>query len=95
MPIVTIGLALLALCVRIALGRTVWPHWFALVANPLSLLAVGTAIALVSPEPIATWLGGAAFNLGLLVVYLISTLLLRKAGRRPSADRRPDLSPAS
>ena len=40
------------------------------------------AIALVSPEPVATWLDGAAFNLGWLVVYLLSTVLLWNGGRR-------------
>ena len=94
LPIVTLALALLGLSVRVALGRTAWPRWFALVANPVSLLAIGTAIAFVSPEPVATWLGGAAFNLGLLVLYLLSTLLLWKGGRRPSLDRNPALTRA-
>ena len=50
------------------------PKAAVLLANPASLVAIG--IAFVSPEPVATWLGGAAFNLGWLVVYLLSTVLL-------------------
>jgi hypothetical protein len=76
LPIVTLGLALLGLGVGIALGRTAWPRWFALVANPVSLVAIGTALAIIAPQPVETWIGGAAFNLGLLVVYLTSTILL-------------------
>lgn len=71
-----LGLALLGLGIVIALGRTAWPRWFALVANPVSLVAIGMAIAFVSPEPVKTWLDGAAFNLGWLVVYALSTALL-------------------
>lgn len=76
LPIVTLGLALLGLGVAIAMGRTAWPRWFALAANPVSLVAIGMGIAFVSPEPLATWLDGAAFNLGWLVVYSLSTILL-------------------
>lgn len=76
LPIVTLGLALLGLGIAIALGRTAWPRWFTLVANPVSLVAIGIGIAFVSPEPVATWLDGAAFNLGWLVVYLVSSVLL-------------------
>ena len=76
MPIVTLGLAILLLGLRIALGGTAWPRWFAIVANPLTVVGIGTLISRASPEPVATWLSGAAFNLGLLVVYLISTKLL-------------------
>ena len=76
LPIVTLGLALTGLGIRIALGRTAWPRWFALVANPASVLAIGTALPCLAPEPVATWLSGAAFNLGLLAVYLTSTALL-------------------
>ncbi|MEU0488812.1 DUF6796 family protein [Nocardiopsis sp. NPDC006139] len=91
LPIVTIGLALLGLGVRIALGGTAWPRWFVLVANPVSLLAIGTAIASVSPEPVATWLSGAAFNLGLLVIYVLSTMLLWNGGHRPPTHSTPSV----
>jgi len=84
MPVVTLGLALAGLGAAIALGRTAWPRWFALVANPVSLVAIGMAIAYVSPEPVATWLDGAAFNLGWLVIYLLSTILLWNGRRRRS-----------
>ncbi|MBA4752661.1 MAG: hypothetical protein H2055_10615 [Sphingopyxis sp.] len=81
MPIVTLGLALLLLGIVIALGRTSWPRWFALIANPISLIAVGMLIARVLPEPAQTALDGAVFNLGWLVVYGLSTVLLWN-GRR-------------
>lgn len=76
LPIVTLGLALLLLGIAIALGRTAWPRWFALVANPVSLVAIGAAIAWIAPEPVHTWLYGAAFNTGWFVVYATSTWLL-------------------
>lgn len=76
LPIVTLGLALLLLGVTIALGRTAWPRWFAAVANPVALVLIGVAIAWVSPEPVHTWLEGAVFNTGWLVIYALSTWLL-------------------
>lgn len=81
LPIVTLGLALLGLGIVIALGRTAWPRWFAIIANPVSLVGIGSAIAWLSPEPMSTWLSGAAFNLGWLVIYLVSTILLWNTGR--------------
>jgi len=81
MPIVTLGLALLLLGIVIALGRTAWPRWFAILANPVSLVAMGMAIAFVLPEPAHTWLDGAAFNLGWLVVFGVSTMVLWNGGR--------------
>lgn len=80
MPIVTLGVALLLLGIVIALGRTAWPRWFAALANPVSLVVVGMLIALVLPEPVHTWLDGAAFNLGWLVVFGVSTALLWNGG---------------
>ncbi len=82
LPIVTLGLALIGLGVLILTGRTAWPRWFALIANPVSLVLVGTAVPLVMPEPVRTWLGGAAFNIGWLVVYLLSTILLWNGGAK-------------
>ncbi len=87
MPIVTLGLALLLLGIVIALGRTAWPRWFAALANPVSLVAIGMLIARILPEPAHTWLDGAAFNLGWLVVYAVSTALLWNGGRSPVASR--------
>ena len=81
LPIVTLGLALLGLGAAIATGRTAWPRWFGLLANPVSLVAIGMAIPLIMLEPLKTWLGGAAFNIGWLAVYLISTILLWNGGR--------------
>lgn len=76
MPIITLGLALLGLGLRIALGNTAWPRWFAILANPLAVVGIGTLIGIISPEPVGTWLSGAAFNLGLMTIYTISTILL-------------------
>lgn len=73
---VSVHLALLTLAGAIASGRTAWPRWFALVANPISLVAIGAAIVRVSPEPVRTWLEGAAFNTGRLVLYALPTWLL-------------------
>lgn len=87
LPVVTLGLALLGLGIAIALGRTAWPRWFAAIANPVSLVAIGMGTAFVSPEPVSTWLDGAAFNLGWLVVYLLSTMLLWNGGRRAQPDQ--------
>jgi hypothetical protein len=81
LAVVTLGLALLLLGAVIARGRSAWPRWFALVANPLSLVVIGTVIARVLPEPSHTWLLGAGFNLGWLVVYALSTALLWNANR--------------
>lgn len=89
LPIVTLGLALLGLSVRIALGGTAWPRWFAALANPLSLVAIGTAVAFFAPEPVGTWLGGAAFNVGLLIVYVSSTVLLWNGGRSAPRNHSP------
>lgn len=88
LPVVTLGLALLGLCIAIALGTTAWPRWFALIANPVSLVAIGMGIAFAAPEPVATWLGGAAFNLGWLVVYALSTVLLWRGERLCRARSR-------
>ena len=79
--------ALLLLGIVIALGRTAWPRWFAALANPVSLVAIGMLIARILPEPAHTWLDGAAFNLGWLVVYAVSTALLWNGGRSPVASR--------
>jgi hypothetical protein len=87
LPIVTIGIALLLLAVAIALGRTAWPRWFALVANPLSLVGMGMLVAQLAPEPMQTWLGGAAFNVGFLIVYTFSTTLLWRGGSRKCDDK--------
>lgn len=86
LPVVTLGAAMFGLGVAIALGRTAWPRRFAALANPVSLVAIGMGIAFVMPEPVSTWLDGAAFNLGWLVVYMLSTALLWNGGRRIRSD---------
>jgi len=50
------------------------------------LLAIGTAVSFIAPEPVGTWLSGAAFNVGLLAVYLTSTILSWNGGRRPAGS---------
>lgn len=89
LAIVTLGLALLSLGVRIALGRTAWPRWFAAIANPVSLVAIGHAIAWIAPEPVHTWLIGAVFNTGWLAVYVLSTWLLWNGGRAAVSASEP------
>lgn len=81
LPIVTLGLSLSLLGITIALGRTAWPRWFAAVANPVSLVLIGTGIAWAAPEPAHIWLEGAVFNTGWLVVYVLSTWLLWNRSR--------------
>jgi hypothetical protein len=88
LAIVTLGIATVMVSIIVALGRTAWPRWFALIINPISVVGIGTAIGLISPEPVRTWLSGAAFNLGFFVVYLMSTILLWKGGRNYSPDRK-------
>lgn len=87
LAVVTLGVALLLLGLRIALGGTAWPRWFALVANPLSLVGIGLLVPLVLPEPLSTWLGGAAFNVGWLAVYALSTALLWRGDTLSPAAR--------
>lgn len=96
LPIVTLGVAYAVIGVRIAMGGTRWPRWFAAAANPLSLVAGGTAIALAAPEPVGTWLSGAAFNLGSLLVLSLSTALLWRPGSpaHELALRRTSAGPA-
>ena len=91
MPIITLGMAFLGVGLHIASGDTRWPRWFAIFANPLTLVGLGTLIAIVSPEPLRTWLNGAAFNLGLLVIYTMSTILLWRSGA--SAPDNPQALP--
>lgn len=75
------GVALFGLGLVIAFGKSGWPRWFALIANPVSLVLVGVAIARICPEQVSAWLNGAAFNLGWLVIYIVSTILLWKGTR--------------
>jgi hypothetical protein len=90
LPVATLGLALLGLGAAIMLGMTAWPRWFALIANPVSLVGIGTGLAFVAPEPVATWLAGAAFNLGFLVLYVVSTALLWNGAVQPISAARPN-----
>lgn len=67
------------LTVAIALGKTLWPRWVALV-NPIVCLVAGSLADRVLPEPTSTWLAGAGLNLGMLAFFALSTALL---WRRP------------
>ena len=42
------------------------------------------APAFVMPEPVTTWLGGAAFNVGWFILYAASTILLWNRAERRS-----------
>lgn len=75
LPVVTLAVVLLFMSLLIALGRTSWPRWMAVVINPVSLVLIGMTANLL-PSPLNTWLDGAAFNIGWFVVYLLSTYLL-------------------
>jgi hypothetical protein len=82
LPIATLGLALLLLSVAVARGKSDYPRWAFLVFNPLSFLTIGAGIPFVLPEPAHTWLAGAGFNIGWLVLYGLSTFLLWNSEER-------------
>jgi uncharacterized protein DUF6796 len=84
-----LALALLLLGLAIAFGRTLYPRWAALVLNPVTLVLVGMAVPYLTPQPLRTWLAGAAFNIGWVVAYGLSTALLWRAKPTPSAQRVP------
>lgn len=64
--------------VTIARGRTMYPRWVAVV-NPIVLMAVGSVLDRVLPDPLSLWLEGAGFNLGMLFFFTLSVALLWKA----------------
>lgn len=66
------ALGVLLLAVAIARGKTHWPRWAALLFNPVGFIAFGNLVPWVLPEPASTWLDGAGFNLGWLMVYAVS-----------------------
>lgn len=74
-----IVLGLFTLAILAALGRTLWPRWMALVANPISLAILGNLIPLLTPQPVRTWLGGAGISLGTLVLFVLSTGLVARS----------------
>ena len=73
-------LGMLAFALAVATGRTVYPRWFALAANPVSLLLVTAGIPHLIGGAAGRRLGSAGFNTAWLLLYLRSLWLLsRKA----------------
>lgn len=62
-------------------GRTLYPRWVAF-ANPIVLILIGAFSDQVLPQPVATWIGGAGLNLGMLMWFTLSTVLLWNGGRQ-------------
>jgi len=83
--VASFALALLLLGLAIARGRTAYPRWAGLVLNPISFMGIGIGVPWLTPEPLHTWLDGAAFNIGWLAVYGLSTFLLWHGPRNRSA----------
>ncbi len=88
LPVVTLALALLLLAIAIARGGTLYPRWLALLFNPVSFLAVGVGLPYLLPAPLRTVFEGAAFNIGWLFVYGLSTALLWRAPSMTTAPAR-------
>ena len=61
--------------VAVARGRTLYPRWIA-IANPIALMVVGSLLDRVLPDPVALWLEGAGFNLGMLFFFTLSLAVL-------------------
>lgn len=78
-----IVLGLLLLAILTGLGRTRWPRWMALIANPVSLAFIGEAVQWPMPEPLRTWLKGAGISIGTFVLFG-SSLWLTSPSRAPA-----------
>lgn len=76
LPVVTLALATLLLGIAIVRGGSGYPRWAAAILNPVSLMAFGIGLPFALPEPLSTWLHGAGINLGWLLAYGLSTVLL-------------------
>lgn len=63
------------LTAAIALGKTLYPRWVALV-NPLVCMVAASFLDRILPDPWSTWLSGAGLNLGMLAFFALSTVLL-------------------
>ncbi|HKJ58896.1 MAG TPA: DUF6796 family protein, partial [Halobacteriales archaeon] len=79
------GVAFLLIFVAIAFRRTHYPRWFALV-NPLLIQAVTGVAALVAPVELRIFLIVTAYNLSVLVFFLVSTVLLWNHGGTPDKE---------
>jgi hypothetical protein len=79
MPVIGLALGLLLLGIAAARGKTRYPRWTALFFNPFAWVGIGLGVAMASPEPFQTLLGGAAFNVSWFVFYAISIVCLWNA----------------
>ena len=70
------SLAWTGVAVGVALGRSDYPRWAALLLNPVTLLAIAIGLPLALPRDLAVLVEGAAFNIALLLAFLVSTVLL-------------------
>jgi hypothetical protein len=75
LPVLTLAVAMTLLGLLTALGRTAYPCWAAFLFNPVVPLLVPIA-ASVLPDPLGSWFYAAVLNVGFLLVYALSTLLL-------------------
>ncbi len=78
------ALGVLLLGVVIALGKTRWPRWTALLFNPVGFVAFGNLVPWVLPEPAKTLLDGAGFNLGWFMVFAVSLAISERQRREAS-----------
>lgn len=61
--------------VTMAQGRSLYPRWAA-IANPITLMVIGSFLDWVLPDPLSRWLEGAGLNLGMLFFFSLSLALL-------------------
>jgi hypothetical protein len=61
--------------VVVARGWSLYPRWMA-VANPILLMVLGSVVDRVLPNPFSLWLEGAGFNLGMLLFFTLSVIVL-------------------
>ena len=69
-------LGLLWFSAAVATGRSAYPRWFAVAANPLVLGLLTIGVPHLMTGTIAVWLGSAGFNTTWLLVYGFSLCLL-------------------
>jgi hypothetical protein len=63
--------------VTVARGKTLYPRWVA-IANPIVLMVIGSVSDRVMPYPLSLWLEGAGLNIGMLLFFAMSLVLLWK-----------------
>lgn len=74
-------------------GRARYPRWVALL-NPIVLILIGSFSDQVLPEPISTLIAGAGLNVGMLMWFALSTILLWNGGRQALAASPADIRTA-